>query len=87
MSFHIQIYMKEFCPYSQRAVALIKSFKNKNIDIIDISLSKSNRKRFDMLCEKYHFHTVPQIFVNNQYVGDCSVVENLSKSKQQKLFS
>lgn len=64
----ITIYTKDFCPYCTRAKQLFDSegIKYQEIDITDKPDTISE------LVKKSGIMTVPQIFVDDQFVGDCS---------------
>lgn len=61
----VEIYSKAYCPFCQRAKALLfsKQIEFQEYEIsIDVALQQQMRKRSGR-------HTVPQIFVNNQHIG------------------
>ena len=72
---NITIYTKDYCPFCIKAKSLLTMKKikfteinlNENPDQFDEMLKKSNRAR-----------TVPQIFNDNNYIGDCDKIYELN---------
>jgi glutaredoxin 3 len=65
---HVDIYIKDTCPYCVRALALLKS-KGVTPHIIDITLN--DEKREAMIARASGKRTVPQIFIGQTHVGGC----------------
>lgn len=57
--------MKSWCPYCQRAQALLAR-KGARAELIDIELHPEQRVR---MIERSGRHTVPQIFIGERHVG------------------
>lgn len=61
----IVIYSKTVCPYCDRAKALIKS---RGLDYKEVNLD-NDMPAMQALIEKTGHRTVPQIFINDHFVG------------------
>lgn len=64
----LTIYTTMFCPYCSRAKALLRS---KGLDFQEIGVGMSPSKRAEMIARSGGRNTVPQIFVDDVYIGDC----------------
>lgn len=64
----IEIYSKIYCPYCQRAKALLKA-KGATYEEYDITFG--GLRRAEMLERADGQTTVPQIFINGQHIGGC----------------
>jgi glutaredoxin 3 len=64
----IEIYSKIYCPYCQRAKALLKA-KGATYEEYDITFG--GLRRAEMLERADGQITVPQIFINGQHIGGC----------------
>ena len=72
------IYKTPFCPYCMRAKSLlIKKGLEKNIKEIDIT--QDPQLLSEMLAKTGGKRTVPQIFINDQYVGNCNELYDYDK--------
>lgn len=63
----VLIYTKPFCPYCERAVALLQ---RKGVDFEEVVASMDAEKRREMQ-ERSGRMTYPQIFIGEQHVGGC----------------
>ena len=73
----IEIYTKHTCPYCHRAKELLgkKNLKFKELDLIQ------NPKLRDIMIQRTEgLSTVPQIFINDEYLSDCDGLYTLEKS-------
>ena len=61
----IIIYSTMSCPYCVRAKELLTSLK---LDYEEIDLG-ADPEKFEELSQKTSWQTVPQIFINNEFVG------------------
>lgn len=66
----IKIYTVKFCLYCLRAKDLLTS---KGVSFEEIDVSHDNEKRVKM-AELAGSYSVPQIFVDDRYIGDCDGV-------------
>ncbi len=63
---NIVIYSKDYCPYCQRAKALLRQ---KGISSTDIEVSNSANLVAEMIQKSNGRRTVPQIFIGDVHVG------------------
>ena len=73
----IEIYTGPICIYCDRAKDLLV---NKGLEFIEIKLSKHPERREEMLSRTGGKKTVPQIFINNQFIGGFRELRNLNSS-------
>ena len=66
MSLIVEIYTAPLCNFCTKAKDLLNS---KGITFEEIKLEKDPQKRFEMHKRTNGRTSVPQIFINNQYVG------------------
>ena len=72
---NITIYTKDYCPFCIKAKSLLTM---KKIKFIEINLNE-NPDQFDKMLEKSNgARTVPQIFNDNNYIGDCDKIYELN---------
>jgi GrxC family glutaredoxin len=62
---HIEIYYKTWCPYSQRALALLDA---KGVSYTGIDVTEDPVREQEMIA-RARSHTVPQIFIDDQPIG------------------
>lgn len=72
---HIHIYSKNYCPFCQRAVELLK-IKGTTYKIIDIT---DDKKREAEMRQRSGRTTVPQIFVGSRHIGGCDDLFSLDE--------
>lgn len=65
MASNIEIYTKDYCPYCTMAKDY---FRNRNLEFTEIDLSKKPDE-LATLKERTHHMTVPQIFVDGEFIG------------------
>ena len=75
---NITIYTKTYCPYCDRAKALLKS-KNKTYKEINLD---NDPNEFENLKKKTSLKTVPQIFVNDKCIGGFQELVKLNSSDE-----
>lgn len=66
MNKKIVIYSKSYCPYCVKAKQLLK---NKNIDFTEIDITDNQTLIEELLLKSFGRKTVPQIFIDDFYVG------------------
>ena len=72
---NITIYTKDYCPFCIKAKSLLTM---KKIKFTEINLNK-NPDQFDKMLKKSNgARTVPQIFNDNNYIGDCDKIYELN---------
>ena len=74
----VQIYLKPTCPYCKKALLVLRRAGITNPTIIDVS--KQPARKQEMVNRSGGRTTVPQIFVDGNYLGDCAKVIELEKS-------
>lgn len=65
---NIDIYTKDYCPYCQRALALLQA---KNVAFNQIKIDEKPKMRAPMIERAKGRSTVPQIFIGKTHVGGC----------------
>ncbi len=79
----VKIYTKDNCPYCIKAKLLFKKYKV-NFDEIQIK----NQEEQDNLIEITGWMTVPQIFINDKFIGGCDDLYKLEEEgKLKSIFS
>lgn len=73
----IEIYTTPFCPYCQRAKALLA---NKKVDFVEYDVSDIPGARTEMQERSGGKRTVPQIFVDGRHVGDSDGIVALERA-------
>lgn len=72
---NIIIYTKNYCPYCKKAVSLLSSkgvpFKEIDITYDDLTFNK--------VMEKTGWDTVPQVFVDEEFLGGCDDIHALDR--------
>lgn len=72
----ILIYSTDYCPYCDRAKALLQS---KQLSFTEINIEHNDVLRKEMM-EKSGRRTVPQIFINGQSVGGFDDLAELNRT-------
>ncbi|MFC0217294.1 glutaredoxin 3 [Pseudochelatococcus lubricantis] len=62
----VTIYTKSWCPYCQRAKALLKK---KGVPFHEIDIEKEPAERAVMIGRAHGRTTVPQIFIDDRHIG------------------
>ena len=73
----VEIYTGVTCGYCMRALRLLDS-KNTTYEQIDTSMNSA--RRAEMRSRSGGRHTVPQIFIDNEHVGDCEELFRLENA-------
>ena len=71
----VEIYTWSYCPYCIKAKNILETEK---IDYIEYEISDDKSKLHDLKL-KSGSGTVPQIFVNGEFIGGCDDLVNLKK--------
>jgi len=77
MTKNIEIYTTMFCPFCSQAKKLLK---NKGVSYKEIDVTVSGGLRQEMMKRAGGAHTVPQIFVDGEHVGDSDYVHMLDNA-------
>ena len=64
----VEIYTAMACPFCKRAIKLLSA---KNISFEEIDVTLSSAKREAMRNRTNGRTTVPQVFINDNYIGGC----------------
>ena len=70
----VTVYRTAWCPFCQRAEALLATKSISDLDIIDIETQPGAR---DKMIELTGRTSVPQIFVGDHHVGGCDDLHDL----------
>lgn len=73
----IEIYTTPFCPYCQRAKALLEK---KNVEFVEYDVSSTPGARDEMQERSGGRKTVPQIFVDGRHIGDSDGIVALERA-------
>lgn len=73
------IYTTQFCPYCVQAKRLLKQ---KGVAFEEIDVSNNAELRRGMVEKAGGRMTVPQIFVNDKWIGDCDGIYALDRQGQ-----
>uniref|UniRef100_UPI0005092A80 Glutaredoxin 3 n=1 Tax=Alkaliphilus oremlandii (strain OhILAs) TaxID=350688 RepID=UPI0005092A80 len=72
---NITIYTKNYCPYSKKAVSLLSS---KGVDFKEVDVTHDS-KAFEDVMAKTGWDTVPQVFVDEEFLGGCDDIHALDR--------
>ena len=72
---NITIYTKDYCPFCIKAKSLLTM---KKIKFTEINLNENPGQFDEMLKQSNGARTVPQIFNDNNYIGDCDKIYALN---------
>ncbi len=76
----VTVYMTGWCPYCQRALALLDSLP---VDVTRIDVEAQPQRREEMVARSGR-RTVPQIFFGERHVGGCDDLMALDQSGELK---
>ena len=78
----VKLYTKDYCPYCKRALSLLESYVGEdgfeNIDALQ------NEEEFEEIKTKTGSQTVPQIFIDDKFIGGCDELFDLHNSGKLK---
>jgi glutaredoxin 3 len=75
----IEIYTTSYCPFCIKAKSLLNK---KKIKFFEIDISNNETLREKMSAMANGARSVPQIFSDNVYVGDCNKIYELDQEKK-----
>jgi len=78
----IVMYSSRFCPFCVRAKAL---FSKKKLKIDEILVDQQPDVRRKMMVESGR-HTVPQIWIGDQYIGGCDELLALERTNKLEML-
>jgi glutaredoxin 3 len=73
----IEIYTTDYCPYCKKAKSLLTQL---GLDYKEIDITQNEDDAMDTLIAKTGMSTVPQIFINDKFIGGCDDLFALQKS-------
>ena len=65
---NVVLYTKAYCPFCQRAMALLKS---KGVEFTNFDIGVQPELGDEMITKAGGASTVPQIFINDEHIGGC----------------
>ncbi|MBW7922525.1 MAG: glutaredoxin 3 [Rubellimicrobium sp.] len=74
---NVEIYTRATCGYCHRAKALLAA---KGIGFTEYDIGIEPGRRAEMMQRAPGRHTVPQIFVDGQHIGDCTEIHALDRA-------
>ncbi len=74
---NVEIYTTPLCGFCHAAKRLLQ---DKVISVAEIDVARDPSKRHEMVQRSNGRRTVPQIFVDGDYVGDCNHLYSLERS-------
>ncbi len=77
MAGRIVIYTTQYCPYCTQAKRLLRQ---KGVQFEEIDVSNDPELRRQMVHKAGGRMTVPQIFVNDSWIGDCDEIYALERA-------
>lgn len=80
---YTEIYFKSWCPYSQRALALLT---RKGVNFKAIDLTDDNAELEQQMRDRSGRTTVPQIFVDGKHLGGYDDIAALEAAGQLDLL-
>ena len=76
---NVQIYTTSQCPFCINAKRLLKS---KGIEFEEINIGDDENYMLNKLAVKSGVHTVPQIFVDEKFIGGCDDLYQLERQNK-----
>jgi glutaredoxin 3 len=76
---NIEIYTTDYCPFCVKAKSLLNK---KKIKFSEIDVSNDEALREKMSAMTHGARSVPQIFADNVYIGDCDKIHKLDREKK-----
>lgn len=74
---NIEVFSSTFCPYCDRAKALLKK---KGVAFTEINIETESSRRDEMIARAGGRRTVPQIFIGKTHVGGCDDLYALDRA-------
>lgn len=69
----VVVYTTAFCPFCHRAKSLLNN-KDVKFTEIDVTMNSSKRREMTSMAGS---SSVPQVFVDGDYIGDCDEIHRL----------
>lgn len=80
----VAMFSKSFCPFCDMAKTVLNKAGVKNLAVLELDLLANGSKMQDELVNLTKMKTVPQVFINRNFIGGGTEVKNLFESG--KLF-
>ncbi len=74
MAGKVELFFRDFCPFCSRAERLLES---KGIDFEAINIWEQTDRKNEMIQRSGGKTSVPQVFVDGDYLGDCDAIFRL----------
>jgi glutaredoxin 3 len=75
----IEIYTTNYCPFCVKAKTLLNK---KKVKFFEIDISNDENLREKMTAMTNGARSVPQLFADNIYIGDCDTIYKLDQEKK-----
>lgn len=75
MNKKVELYTTPYCPYCRRALKLLD---DKGVTYTNCDVS-NNRPLFESIMAQTGWDTVPQIFIDDQFIGGCDDLHALDR--------
>jgi len=79
----IKLYTKSYCPFCHRAIEILKNL-NVDFENFEVNTMQNGEEIYEKIKEKTGHQTVPQIFINDKFIGGCDELEELNESGELK---
>ncbi len=76
---NIQIYTTSQCPFCINAKRLLKA---KGVQFEEINIDEDEAFMINKLAERSGIYTVPQIYVDNEFIGGCDDLYQLERQNK-----
>ena len=73
----VVIYTVDYCPYCKKAKQILS---DKNISFEEIDITENEDEALPELTKKTGIDTVPQIFIDDKFIGGCDTLSKLDAS-------
>lgn len=77
----VELYTKSYCPFCKKSLAIFDSLGVKYENFV-IDEEPNGEEEYSKLKEKTEHNTVPQIFINDKFIGGCDDLFELHESKE-----
>lgn len=72
----VKVFSKSYCPFCIRAIELLKE-KDIEFEVVDIT---EDEEKMTILSHRTNCDTVPQIFIDENFIGGCDELMALASS-------
>jgi glutaredoxin 3 len=78
------LFSKTYCPFSKGVKKILTPYQIKSMKVVELDLRKDGRTVQEELKKITKIHTVPQLFVDNKFVGNFDMVSKLQKEDKMR---